>query len=90
MTMTSAAERWAPYIVTDDADLDAALKEKVDDLTSQELAEYAHSLGLYPPCYGPTMNPPIALAWLPGMDYEEDGVLVWDIGEDDQDNDSEA
>ena len=26
----------------------------------------------------PEMNPPIALVWLPGMSYDEEGVPMWD------------
>jgi len=70
--------RWK---VTDDPDLERQLRERIDDLGSREMAEFAHSLGLYPPGFGPTMNPPIALAWFPDMDFDEDGVIVWDVDE---------
>ncbi|CAM3461011.1 hypothetical protein STSO111631_20190 [Stackebrandtia soli] len=78
--MRMSADTWVK--VTDDPDLDALLWERVDALSSQALAEYAHSLGLFPPGYGPTMNPPIALAWPPGTPDDGDGILVWDIGDD--------
>jgi|GEM_PF-4672774 len=41
-------------------------------------ARGAHSLGLYLPGYGPSMNPPFALVWLPGMSYHDDGIPMWD------------
>lgn len=69
--------------VTDDPDLEALLRDRIDLLSSRELAEYAHSLGLYPPGFGESVDPPIALCWPPGMPNEADGVLVWDLREED-------
>lgn len=71
--------------VTDDPALDALLRERVETMSSRALAEYAHSLGLYPPGYGDQMDPPIAVTWPPGTPFEADGVLVWDIGDDNED-----
>jgi phytoene dehydrogenase-like protein len=65
-------------LVTDDPELEALLRERMDELSSQELAEYAHSLGLHPPGFGENMNPPIALHWPAEWDDEEEGILVWD------------
>lgn len=71
-------------IVTRDPELEAQLRARVDDVSSQALAEYAHSLGLYPPGYTEGSNPPIALAWPPGVDYDDDGLLIWDVGDGDE------
>lgn len=81
--MTRASE-WDGLQVTDDPQLDAQLRDRLDDLTSRELAEYAHSLGLFPPNYGPGMNPPIALVWLPDMEDDDEGVLMWDAVPDEE------
>ena len=69
--------------VTDDPELDAQLRERVDELTSRELADYAHGLGLFPPEFAQGKNPPIALVWLPEMDDDDEGVLMWDAGDGD-------
>ncbi len=82
--MTEAQGRWDHLRVTDDAELELRLRERVDELTSRELAEYAHGLGLYPPGYTERMNPPIALVWPADMDDDDEGVLVWDVGDGDE------
>lgn len=82
--MADASDRWAALRVTDDPDLEARLRERVDSLSSRELAEYAHSLGLYPPGYTEGLNPPIALAWPAWMSDDADGILVWDTGDGDE------
>ncbi|MEU5156518.1 hypothetical protein [Glycomyces sp. NPDC021274] len=82
--MTDAQDRWAGLQVTNNPELEARLRERVDTLSSRELAEYAHSLGLYPPGFEEGRNPPIALAWPAWMPDDADGVLVWDIGDGDE------
>jgi len=70
--------RWK---VTDDPELERQLRERIDDLGSREMADFAHRLCLYPPGFGPTMNPPIVLARVPGMDSDDEGIIVWDVDE---------
>jgi hypothetical protein len=82
--MTETPDRWTGLRVTDDPNLEELLRERVDRLSSRELAEYAHSLGLYPPGFDEGKNPPIALAWPAWMPDDADGVLVWDIGDGDE------
>ena len=69
---------WDGLRVTDDPEIEARLRDRAEEMTSRELAEYAHSIGLYPPGFGPDMNPPITLVWLPDMSYDEDGIPMWD------------
>jgi|GEM_PF-2352028 len=66
--------------VTDDPEIDAELRERAETMSSRALAEYAHSLGLFPPGYGERMDPPIALAWPPGASFDDEGLIVWNIG----------
>jgi len=76
--------------VTDDPELEAHLLELMEStMDSRALAEYAHSLGLYPPGYGPTMDPPIALVWPPGTPDDGTGVIAWDIGDGDDGDQAE-
>lgn len=70
--------------VTDDPDLEALLRERVDTMSSRNLAEYAHSLGLYPPGHDDGSDPPIALAWPPHLADDVNGILVWDVGDGDE------
>ncbi|MFC4334060.1 hypothetical protein ACFPET_02485 [Salininema proteolyticum] len=63
--------------MTHDPELDAKLRAKVDELDSRALAEYAHTLNLFPPGWADGANPPISLAW-PADDFDSDGVLIWD------------
>lgn len=70
--------------VTDDPDLEAELFRLFETtMDSRALAEHAHSLGLYPPGYGPRMDPPIVLAWPPNAPDGGHGILIWDMGDDD-------
>ncbi|MGH8794281.1 MAG: hypothetical protein ACRDXX_16740 [Stackebrandtia sp.] len=71
-------------IVTHDPELEALLRDRADQMSSQELAEYAHTLGLYPSGYAQGSNPPIAFAWPPDSDYDEPGLLIWDVGDGDE------
>jgi hypothetical protein len=82
--MGESQDRWAALRVTNDPALEARLRERVDELSSRQLAEFAHSLGLYPPGFEEGRNPPIALAWPAWMDDDADGVLVWDVGDGDE------
>jgi hypothetical protein len=66
-------------MATTDPEIEAQLRERADDLSSRELAELAHSLGVYPPGYGPDIDPPLVLTWPPGADIESPGLLVWDL-----------
>lgn len=54
--LTDTQDRWAGLQVTNDPELEARLREG-DMLSSRELAEYAHSLGLYPPGFEAGRNP---------------------------------
>jgi hypothetical protein len=83
--MTDTRDHWAGLRVTDDPRLEASLLERVDELSSRELADFAHSLGLFPPGYSESTNPPIALVWPAGMDDDDEGVLMWDARDDDED-----
>lgn len=70
--------------VTDDPEVEARLLELFETtMDSRALAEYAHSLGLYPPGYGPTMDPPITLVWPQDTPDGGVGVIAWDVGDDD-------
>lgn len=83
--MTNSPAHWSNLLVTDAPELETLLRDRADRLSSRELAEYAHSLGLYPPPgFDEGKNPPIALAWPAWMPDDADGVLVWDTGDGDE------
>lgn len=69
-------------VATTDSALEARLRERADELSSRELTEFAHSLGLYPPGYGEDFDPPLVLTWPPGEDFDSEGLLVWDLRSD--------
>lgn len=68
--------------VTDSPDLETRLRDQLDVLSSRQLAEYAHSLGLYPPGYDDGSDPPIVLVWPPDMPDDADGIIMWDLAPD--------
>lgn len=69
-------------VATTDPEIEARLREQADELSSRELAEFARSLGVYPPGYADDVNPPLVLNWPPGADPDSDGLLVWDMRPD--------
>ena len=66
-------------LVTEDPELEAQLRERIDDLSSSEMAEYARSLGLTPPV---DVRAPVVLHWQAGADIESPGEIVWDLRPD--------
>ncbi|GAA2301200.1 hypothetical protein GCM10009853_067010 [Glycomyces scopariae] len=71
-------------LATDDPEIEARLRERADELSSQELAGFAHSLGVYPPGYSDDVDPPLVLTWPPGTDFDSPGLLVWDLRDDEE------
>lgn len=69
-------------VVTTDPELLAKLEAKIGQLGSQEVADYARSLGLTPPGDAEGVNPPIILTWPPGADLSGPGLIVWDMSPD--------
>lgn len=94
--MSDDLERW---IVTRDPKQLAKLQAKADELDSFRLADFAMSLGLYPPDYSEAQrNHSIDIVIPPG--YEGSPLLVWSAGldspapddlyeDDDEDDDGE-
>lgn len=68
------------FIVTEDAELTAQLWARFESLGSRGLAEYAHSLGLFPPGYREGHQDSICEYGPPG--HEGRGFLVWESGLD--------
>lgn len=67
-------------VATTDPDIERQLRDRADHLSSRELAEFAHSLGVHPPGYAAgRVAPPLVLTWPPGADLDASGVLVWDM-----------
>jgi hypothetical protein len=70
-----------PLATTDPA-IEARLRERADELSSQELAAFAHSLGVFPPGYSAEVDPPLVMTWPAGSDLDAPGQLVWDLRDD--------
>lgn len=68
----------APATVTDDPTVLSDLRTKMDELGSHELAEYAITLGFFPPGYRTGQSESISEYWPPGADPSQPGLLVWD------------
>ncbi|WP_147141853.1 hypothetical protein [Stackebrandtia albiflava] len=65
-------------IVTDDPTLLARLRSRYEELGSHKLAEYAFTLGLFPPHHRKGATDSISEYWPPGADTSAPGLLVWD------------
>jgi hypothetical protein len=74
--------------LTEDPELEARLRERFSELGSFGLAEYAYSLGLFPPGYEEGQRHSITLVFPPGAGQDEPGMLVWDTSQlgDDEGN----
>jgi hypothetical protein len=72
--------------VTNDPDLNARLCAMQEDRGQDELEEYVASLGLRPPGHkeGEPL-PAVYATWLPGMSYDEPGIMVWATEDDESD-----
>lgn len=76
--------------VTDDPELNAELFAKQEELGQIGLDAYVASLGLTPPGHVPgDPLPGVYATWLPGMDYDDVGVMVWATEEDEEHDDGE-
>lgn len=74
--------------VTDNLGLLAARKRKEGELSSQELGEYAFSLGLHPPAWAEDdIVPAIVVVHPPDRD---EAVPVWDTMEDEEQDDRDT
>jgi hypothetical protein len=77
------SDDWRKYIVTEDPELEAHLRAKLrarpedGGLGSARLAEYAYTLGLYPPGYEEGQVHGIGLH---GTADSEREYLFWDVG----------
>lgn len=68
--------------VTEDLGVLRELRAKLEgDMDSRTLAEYAHTIGLYPLGYEEGQIHTICEYWPPGYEGEE-GLLVWEVGLD--------